>query len=82
MTKEELTKLSDEELLIEKKKLRNVKIINAVLIGFLFGIIIYSVVQNTWGFLTLIPLYLIYRLVNNSKSNKELEEYLKERKLD
>lgn len=82
MTKEELSKLTDKELLIKKKKLRNAKIINAVLIGFLFGIIIYSVVKNTWGFLTLIPLYIIYKLVNSSKNNKDLEELLKERNLD
>ena len=63
MAQEELT---EEELLKEKKKLKNAKIINALLIGFLVGIVIWSVVKNTWGFLTLIPLFFIYKLVNNS----------------
>lgn len=35
----------------------------AFMIGFLVGIIVYSVAVNTWGFLTLIPLYLIYKLL-------------------
>ena len=35
----------------------------ALFIGFLAGVIGYSVVANTWGLLTLIPLYLIYRMV-------------------
>lgn len=82
MTKEELTKLTDEELLAEKKKLKNSKIINAGLIGVCAGIIIWSIAQNTWGLLTLIPVYFIYRLVNNSNDDKELEELLKERNLN
>ena len=48
--------------------MQNTKIINATLIGVLVGIIIWSVVKNTWGFLTLIPLYLIYRLISQPKT--------------
>jgi len=55
---------------------------NAVLIGFLAGIIFYSVIKNTWGFLTLIPLFLAYKLINKSNADKkELENLLKERGL-
>jgi hypothetical protein len=36
---------------------------NAVFIGFLVGILIYSAAKNTWGLVTLIPLYLLYRLL-------------------
>ena len=39
------------------------KIWNALFIGILFGIVIYSVVVNSWGIFTLIPLYFIYRLI-------------------
>ena len=77
-----LENLTDKELLKEKKKLKRAKIINATLTGFLIGIIIWSVAKNTWGLLTLIPLFLIYELVNNSKHDKDLEELLKERNLD
>lgn len=82
MTQKELTELTDEELLEEKKRLKKAKMINATLIGFFIGIIIWSVAKNTWGLVTLIPLFFIYKLVNKSKNDKELEELLKERNLD
>jgi len=82
MTERKLSELTDEELLQEAKKMKSNSIMNAVLIGFLAGIIIYSVVKNTLGFLTLIPLFLAYKLVNKTKQNKqELENLLKERNL-
>ena len=82
MTERKLSELTDEELLQEAKKMKSNSIMNAVLIGFLAGIIIFSVVKNTLGFLTLIPLFLAYKLVNKSNHNKqELENLLKERNL-
>lgn len=45
-------------------------IVNALLIGFLIGIIVYSVIVSTWGILTLIPLFFIYKLVT-SKSKRD-----------
>lgn len=73
----------DEELLAEAKKLKSFSVTNAFLVGFLFGIVIYSVFNNSFGFLMLIPLYIIYRLVNDPKSRrmKELEAILKQRRL-
>ena len=82
MTYEELSALTDQELLEKAKKMKSTTIINALLIGFMVGIIIYSVVKNTLGFFTLIPLYIVYKLVNNSKNEKELKRLLKERNLD
>ena len=82
MTNKKLNELTDEELLAKRKKLQRSKIMNATLIGFCFGIIIWSVAKNTWGFLTLIPLFFIYKMVNNSKNDKELEALLKERNLN
>jgi len=77
-----LSELSDEELLQEAKKMKSNMIANAVLIGFLIGIVFYSVVKNSFGFLTLIPLFFAYRLINDSKYNqKELDNLLKERNL-
>ncbi|MDO9000960.1 MAG: FUSC family protein [Bacteroidota bacterium] len=82
MTERKLSELTDEELLQVVKKMKSNSIMNAVLIGFLAGIIIYSVVKNTLGLLTLIPLFLAYKLVNKSNPNKqELENLLKERNL-
>ncbi|MFT4735523.1 MAG: cadmium resistance protein CadD (predicted permease) [Arcticibacterium sp.] len=64
--------------------MKSISIINAFLIGFLVGIIIYTVAKNTWGLLTLIPLFFIYKMVNNpeeKKNNTDLEKLLEERKL-
>ena len=82
MEKKKLTELTDQELLQEAKKMKSASIINAVLIGFLIGIVIYSIAKNSLGFFTLIPLFFAYKLINNSKyKNKEMEEILKERNL-
>jgi hypothetical protein len=80
--KKPLSELTDQELLQEAKKMKSTSIINAVFIGFLIGVIFYSIMKNSFGFLTLIPLFLAYKLINNSKHNsKELENLLKERNL-
>jgi hypothetical protein len=62
--KKKLTDLSDQELLDEAKKTKPTSIMNAVLIGFLIGIIIYSILKNSLGYLALIPLYLAYKLIH------------------
>lgn len=82
MEQKKLSELTDQELLQEAKKMKSASITNAVLIGFLAGVIFYSIVKSSVGLFTLIPLFLIYKLVNNSKyDNKELENLLKERNL-
>lgn len=81
MKQKELSELTDQELLDEAKKMRSNPIMNAVFIGFLIGIVIYSIIENSLGFFTLIPLFLIYKLLKNSKKSKALEELLKERNL-
>lgn len=82
MDKKPLSDLTDQELLQEAKKRKSASITNAFLIGFFIGIVFYSVIKNTWGFLTLIPLFFAYKLINNSKYEKEeLENLLKERGL-
>jgi hypothetical protein len=45
------------------------------------GVIMSSEVKNTWGLFTLVPLFLIYKMINNSESHKELKEAIKERNL-
>lgn len=79
----ELASLSDQELQAEAKKLKSFSLINAVFIGFLAGIIFYSIAQSTWGLFTLIPLFFIYKLVNDPKNlrAKILDKVLQERKL-
>ena len=79
----ELSAYTDQELLDEVKKLKSFSITNAFIIGFLIGVIIYSVIENTWGLLTLIPLYLIHKFANDPKNKrlKEVEHLVEERKL-
>lgn len=83
MTPKDLSTLSDEELLAEAKEMKSFSITNAFFVGFLLGIIIYSLVKNSWGMLTIIPLYFIHKMVNDPKNkrSKELEKLLKERNL-
>lgn len=81
MTQKELSELTDQELLKIAKKMKSTSIMNAVLIGFLIGIIIYSILVNTIGFFTLIPLLFAFKLINNSKNDKALKRLLKKRNL-
>ena len=82
MKGKQLSELTDQELLQEAKKMKSASITNAIFIGFLVGIVFFSIVKNSIGFFTLIPLFLAYKLINNPKYNtKELENLLKERNL-
>ena len=82
MDEKDYSTLTNQELVEEAKKKKLSPVANAFFIGFLFGIVIYSVAQNTWGFLTLIPLFLIYIFVKESKKDKELKKMLKDRGLE
>ncbi|MEH6682717.1 MAG: FUSC family protein [Sediminicola sp.] len=74
MNQKELPQVSDKELLEEAKKSKLSPLVDAFFIGFLIGIIIYSLVANTWGFLTLIPLFMVYRLLKKPRKNEEIKE--------
>ncbi len=84
MEQKEYSQFRDQELLEEAKKMKSFSITNALLIGFLAGIIVYSFVKNSWGMLTIIPLYIIYKMVNDPKNKKvkELQNLFKERNLE
>lgn len=83
MDQKKLTELTDEELLQEAKKMKSDATINAGFIGFLIGIVCYSVFKNGFGLFLLIPLFLIYKLYNRKPryNKQELEHILKERNL-
>lgn len=84
MANKTLKELTDLELLAAAKKLKSFSIINAFFIGFLIAIIAYSIYNKSFGFLMIIPIYFIYRLVKDprNKKIKELNKLLKERNLD
>jgi inner membrane protein involved in colicin E2 resistance len=51
------------------------QIIDAFFIGFLLGIILYSVFANTWGLVTLIPLLMIRSLIKKaSRKDSKIED--------
>lgn len=84
MEHEKLATFSDQELLAEAKKLKTFPITNAVLIGLLLGIVVFSVFQQTFGFLMLIPLFFIYKLIRQPKNKryKAVQAALRQRNLN
>ena len=76
MKPENLTELSNQKLLLKTKKLKANKIIDATIIGFTIGIVIYSAVKNGFVFFTFFPLILAFIIVRNSTNNKILEKEL------
>ena len=81
MTKDELSRLSDQELITQAKKMKSASIVHAVLIGFMVGVILFSIWKNTVGLFTLIPLFLIYKVFHKPEQYKALKEVLRERNL-
>lgn len=83
MDKKQLKELTDKELLKKAKKLKTTQIIDAALIGFLIGILIYSITAGNFSyFLGIFLLYAVYKLATKSKYKKiEIENLLKERNL-
>ncbi len=81
MDHKELLELTDKELLERAKINKPSPIIDAFFIGFLVGVIIYSVAANSWGFLTLIPLYFIYLFLKKPKKYEALKKELEKRNL-
>lgn len=77
-----LGELSDAELLEKKKKSLPNKIINACIIGFCFGVAVYSAVKNGLGLSTIVPLVLAllaYKYLG--KDERMVDEELKARNL-
>lgn len=79
MTKKELCQLSGVELQEKAKELKSSSIGSAFVIGLMIGVVVYGVAANTFGLLTLIPLFFIYKIVKGSKNNDALKEVLQER---
>jgi hypothetical protein len=79
MNQKDLSQLSDKELLEVLKSSKPSPILDAFFIGFLVGILIYSVVASSWGFVTLIPLYLIYMFLKKPKKYEAIKNELKKR---
>ena len=70
MNRQEASESTEQIVVEQRKKIQATRTIDAFFIGFLIGIIIYSLIVNTWGFLTLIPLLMIFGLLKKSRANK------------
>ena len=81
MEQKRLVALTDEQLLVEAKKTQLSPLTKALFIGFLIGIVMYSVVKNGFGFFLVFPLFFAYKLVKNSQKHTSLEAKLKSREL-
>ncbi|MEE4174721.1 MAG: hypothetical protein V2I57_10760 [Xanthomonadales bacterium] len=81
MNPEEPAELSDEELLDVAKHLKPSPLMDAFFIGFLIGILIFGAAANAWGFVLLIPLFLIYLFLKKSKRYDAIRKELDKRQL-
>lgn len=81
MQREDLRKLTNQELLQEKKKADGANITTAVIIGFLVGVFIYAAINKGFSFFTIAPLGLVYFFIRNKKDTKALKEEIKSRGL-
>lgn len=81
MNQQEPSQLSDTELLEEFKKITPSPIFDAFFIGFLIGIVVFGIAVNAWGFITLIPLFLIYLFLKKGKRYEALKRELEARRL-
>lgn len=81
--------LTNDELLVEKKKLKKAKLMHAFTIGFLAGILIFGVVawflspERKVGFLIpmIFPAVIMYKTFKKRNAKPDLEGVLKNRNL-
>lgn len=82
MNQEELSQLTDKALLEAAKNNKPSPILDAFFIGFLVGIIIYGAAANAWGFVILLPLFLIYLFLKKPKQYEALRKEVEKRGLE
>lgn len=89
MEQKDYAQMSNEALLLEKKKLKQSKIFFAAAIGFLAGVFVFGIVgwilspKKNFGFFIpmIIPILLLRGIIKKGKENQALETILKERGL-
>ena len=81
MIQKELSQLTNEELLLEGKRIKSGNIVNAVLFGVMIGVATWSTVKYGLGIITFFPLLFIQMLLKNNARKKAFENELKYRNL-
>lgn len=79
MDYQDVSRLSDDELREEFRKIVPSPIFDAFFIGFLIGIIIFGVVTKGWGFFMLIPLFLIRVFLRKGARHEALKKEIEAR---
>lgn len=82
MNPNEFASLSDADLLERAKQNPPSPLIDAFIIGFLIGILIFAAVVNEWGLVMLIPLFLIRAFLKKPKRHEAMVSELKRRGLE
>lgn len=81
MIQKELSELTNEDLLLEGKKIKSTNIVNAVLFGVMIGVATWSTVKYGLGIITFFPVLFIQMLFKNNARKKAFEKELKQRNL-
>ena len=77
MNQKEPSEMTGEELSAELQKIKSTNIVNAVLVGVMIGVSIYSTVKNGFGILSAFPLFFIAMFAKKWSYKKNLENELK-----
>lgn len=71
--------LTDDELALRLKKIRNYRVMDAFVIGMTIGITLFGIIQQRFAFFTFFPLAIGYFIARNGRKKKEREsDILKE----
>ncbi|WP_286858169.1 MULTISPECIES: hypothetical protein [Sphingobacterium] len=83
MKDRELNELTDQELLGRKKQQKSNKLINAVLVGFCAGVLIYGIVNKGITIFTFLLLVMgAWAFMRWKKNDEALDDELKSRNLN
>jgi|GEM_PF-124272 len=82
MKAKDFSDLSDDALLKQAKFHKKTKIYDAVIVGFLIGVSIYSIINNGFGILTFLPLVYLPIANRNNKYRAKLKKSVEERGME
>lgn len=81
MTEEKLAELTDQELLHEAGKIKTSNLMDALIIGVLIGISVYSAFRNGVGLLSFLAFLYLPIAAKNRVRNRKVEDLCRERHL-
>jgi hypothetical protein len=74
MTQRNRSASTDQEVLRKAEKRKSNAVLNALFIGFMIGIVVYSIINNTFGLVMLIPLFIAYKLLTKPKQDAQASD--------